>query len=171
MAETPMYGFTTSDRQDGDLAEEYDEDEDIGVRDARTAYTEWALALLNAHTVEVDVRKTEALVKRAAATIRLSAERPQTKRKRRERLRHLRGSRTHDRPSRTLNVTTRRSCAGLSNSVTVECYPRRVDTHPDVRQHLASTPAVDRAVTVQGGRSGYRSRRNHRAPTNMVASP
>jgi hypothetical protein len=70
--------------------EEYDEDEDIGVRDARTAYTEWALALLNAHTVEVDVRKTEALVKRAAATIRLSAERPQTKRKRRERLRHLR---------------------------------------------------------------------------------
>lgn len=68
----------------------YEEEEEIGVRDARQAYTEWAHALLKAHTLGLDVRKTDAQITRAVAATHQAAKRPETKRQRRERLRQLR---------------------------------------------------------------------------------
>ena len=48
------------------------------------------LALLKAHTLRLDVRKTDAQITRAVAATHQAAKRPETKRQRRERLRQLR---------------------------------------------------------------------------------
>jgi hypothetical protein len=68
----------------------YDEEEDSFVRDAQTAYTAWALAVLELHTLEVDIRRAEALVKRAIAATQKPSARVDTRRQRRERLRQAR---------------------------------------------------------------------------------
>ena len=69
----------------------YDEEvEDVGVLDARAAHTDWALAFLSAHMLELSVRETEAHIERAITVTKQSAKRPETKRRRRERLSQLR---------------------------------------------------------------------------------
>lgn len=73
-----------------EYAEAYDEEEDPSVLDAKAAYTVWALALLDVHMLEADIRRAEGLVKRATAVNQRPTESINTRRQRRERLRRAR---------------------------------------------------------------------------------
>lgn len=86
----------------------------IGVRDARSAYADWAFALLRAHTLERDVRATAQAVKRAVAATQMSAERTQTKVQRRERLKQAR--------QRLRDLTSELSEAKLEARTAERCY-------------------------------------------------
>lgn len=68
----------------------YEEDEGPFTRDARTAYTAWALALLDLHVLQADLRQQQGLVKRALAATRSPASGRQTSRQRRDNLRRRR---------------------------------------------------------------------------------
>lgn len=73
-----------------EYAEAYDEEEDPSVLDTKAAYTGWALALLDVHMLEADIRRAEGLVKRAIAATQRPTDSTDTKRRRRERLRRAR---------------------------------------------------------------------------------
>lgn len=73
-----------------EYAEAYDEEEDPSMLDAKAAYTVWALALLDVHMLEADIRRAEGLVKRATAVNQRPTESINTRRQRRERLRRAR---------------------------------------------------------------------------------
>ena len=73
-----------------EYAAAYDEEEDPSVLDTKAAYTGWALALLDVHMLEADIRRAEGLVKRATAVNQRPTESINTRRQRRERLRRAR---------------------------------------------------------------------------------